>query len=104
MVDAEIFDSFPPASTQLGPRLLAAFGEDRDRLSSAQEMQNYAGLSPVTERSGKKSWVHWRWHCSTFIRQSFIEWADKSRKYFYWAGLYYEQQRQNGKPNQLAIR
>ena len=32
---------------------MAAIGEDRSRFNSAQEIQNYAGLSPVTERSGQ---------------------------------------------------
>jgi hypothetical protein len=39
---------------------------------------HYAGLSPVTERSGQKDWVHWRWQCAKFVRQSIIEWAAKS--------------------------
>jgi hypothetical protein len=29
----------------------------------------------VTERSGKKSWVHWRRQCPNFLRQTFVEWA-----------------------------
>ncbi|WP_026861001.1 transposase, partial [Pseudidiomarina sediminum] len=62
------------------------------------------GLSPVTERSGKKSWVHWRWQCSKFVRQSFVEWAAKSVHQSYWAGLYYQQQRDKGKSHQSAVR
>ena len=43
----------------LAPRLLTAFGEQRERYHSAAEAQKYAGIAPVTERSGKKQWVHW---------------------------------------------
>jgi hypothetical protein len=78
MKDAPIFTSLPGTGPCLAPRLLAALGEDKSRFNSAQEIQNYAGLSPVTERSGQKKWVHWRWQCAEFVRQSFIEWAAKS--------------------------
>ena len=40
----------------MSARLLSAFGEQRDRFTSAQQLQQYAGIAPVTERSGKKSW------------------------------------------------
>lgn len=33
----------------------AALGDNRDRFNSAEEIQNYAGIAPVTERSGQKS-------------------------------------------------
>ena len=104
MPDAELFKSLPGTGPCLAPRLLAALGDDRARFASAQEIQNYAGLSPVTERSGQKCWVHWRWQCSKFIRQSFIEWSAKSVGVSYWAGLYYNQQRAKGKSHQSAVR
>jgi hypothetical protein len=104
MPDAEIFTSLPGTGPCLAPRLLAALGEDRNRFTNAQQIQNYAGLSPVTERSGQKSWIHWRWQCSRFIRQSFIEWSAKSVHQSYWAGLYYAQQKAKGKSHQMAVR
>lgn len=104
MPDAELFKSLPSTGPCLAPRLLAALGDDRSRFTSAQEIQKYAGLSPVTERSGQKCWVHWRWQCSKFIRQSFIEWSAKSVGVSYWAGLYYNQQRAKGKSHQSAVR
>ena len=55
MPDAEVFNSLPGTGKCLVPRLLAAIGEDRNRFNNAQALQNYAGLSPVTERSGQKS-------------------------------------------------
>ena len=59
---------------------------------------------PVTERSGKKHWVHWRWQCSTFLRQTFVEWAAKTINKSFWAGAYYRQQRDKGCRHQAAIR
>jgi hypothetical protein len=37
-----------------------------------------------------------RWQCSTFLRQTFIEWAAQTINKSYWAGLYYHQQRTKG--------
>ena len=49
-----IFDSLPGAWKQFSPRLLVAFGSNRDRYNDASDLQKYAGIAPVIERSGKK--------------------------------------------------
>jgi len=76
--------------------MLAALGDNRDRFNSAEEIQNYTGIAPVTERSGQKSWVHWRWQCAKFVRQTFVKWAAKTVNSSYWAGLYYQDHRKKG--------
>src|SRR5215510_9316659 len=58
--DFPLCDALPGAGAVFAPRLLVAFGEQRERYTSAEELQKYADSAPVTERSGKKSWVHWR--------------------------------------------
>jgi transposase len=58
--DAILFSSLPGAGPHLAPRLLVAFGEDRERYQSAQEVLRYAGIAPVKEKSGKKEWIHWQ--------------------------------------------
>jgi hypothetical protein len=68
-----LFASFPSAGPVFAPRLLAAMGDQRSRYSSAAQLQQYAGIAPVTERSGHKSWVHWRWQCPKLLRQTFVE-------------------------------
>jgi transposase len=75
--DFDLFDSLPGAGPHLTPRLLAALGEQCDRFRGADELQKYSGIAPATERSGKKCWVHWRWQCPTFLRQTFVEWAGR---------------------------
>ncbi len=102
--DKAIFDSFPGAGPQLAPRLLVAMGENRERYGCAAEIQKYAGIAPVTERSGKKSWVHWRYSCTKFLRQTFVEWAGQSIRYSFWAKAYYRQQQSKGKPHNTIIR
>jgi transposase len=102
--DSFIFDSLPGAGPALAPRLLAAFGSQRGRYGSAQEVQAYSGIAPVIERSGKKKWVHFRWAAPKFLRQSFHEWAGRSITQSSWARAYYEQQRQRGKGHHAAVR
>ncbi len=102
--DAFIFRSFPGAGEQLSPRLLVGFGTDRQRYQEAVEVSNHSGVSPVTERSGKRKWVHWRWHCPKFIRQSFVEYAAKSIGQCEWAALYYQSQRNKKKDHNAALR
>jgi len=102
--DRFIFDSLPGAGPQLAPRLLTAFGSNRERYSSAEDLQKYSGVAPVIEQSGKKKWTHWRYSCSTFLRQTFVEWAGLSIRYSFWAKAYYEQQIGKGKSHNVAVR
>ncbi len=102
--DYGLFSTLPGAGPSLAPRLLVAFGEQRDRFANAAELQKYAGIAPVTKRSGQSTWIHWRWQCPTFLRQTFVEWAAQTINKSYWAGLYYYQQRAKGCSYQAAVR
>lgn len=102
--DAELFSSLPGAGPALAPRLLAAFGADRSRFCSATEVQEYTGIAPVTERSGNSSWVHWRWAASSFVRQTFHEFAGRSILQSAWARAHYDVQRERGKHHHAAVR
>ncbi len=102
--DRFIFDSFPGAGAQLSPRILVAFGSNRERYLEATELQKYSGVAPVVEQSGQKKWGHWRYSCPTFLRQTFVEWAGISIRYSFWAKAYYEQQISKGKPHNTIIR
>jgi transposase len=102
--DFPLFQALPGAGPVFAPRLLVAFGEQRARYASAADLQKYAGIAPVTERSGKKSWVHWRLQCPKFLRQTFVEWAAESIRHSFWAQVYYQQQRDKGKAHQAAVR
>jgi transposase len=99
-----LFSPLPGAGSTNGPRLLAAMGEDRDRFDDAAQLQRCSGLAPVTERSGDKTWVHWRWKCPKFLRQTFVEWAGQTINKSAWAGAYYRQQRARGVSHQAAVR
>jgi transposase len=61
--DKEVFGSLPGADPVLAPRLLAAFGADRERYQTAEEIQCFSGIAPVIERSGKTKFVDRRLAC-----------------------------------------
>jgi transposase len=102
--DAIIFDSLPGARPKLASRLMAAMGSNLDRYENAAEIQKYVGVAPVIERSGQKSWTHWRYSCPKFLRQTIVEWAGRSIKYSFWAKAYYNQQIEKGKSHNTVIR
>jgi hypothetical protein len=102
--DAGIFSSLPGAGPTLAPRLLAAMGSDRSRFRSSLEVAGYSGIAPVTERSGKSKWVHRRFACSKFVKQSFHEFAAQSIFFCAWARCYYDKKKAEGKLHHSAIR
>lgn len=103
--DQAIFASLPGAGAALAPRLLAACGSRRERFPDAASLQRASGIAPVTERSGKgQHWVHMRWSCPKFVRQSFHEFAGCSIRYCDWARCCYEHLRARGKGHHTAIR
>lgn len=102
--DSTLFGSFPGAGPALAPRLLAAFGSDRSRFECAAEIQQLSGIAPVTEKSGKGIWIHWRLACCKFLRQTFQEFAGRSILQSDWARAYYDQQRGRGNSHHAALR
>jgi Transposase IS116/IS110/IS902 family len=98
------FDALPGAGGVLAPRLLVAFGEHRERCTSAADLQNDAGLAPGTERSGTKSWGPWRLPGPTLLRQTFVAGAAESTRQACGAQVASQQQRDKGQAHQAAVR
>lgn len=102
--DGPVFQSFPGAGAVLAPRLLAAFGSDRSRMTSAQQMQCFSGIAPVKVESGKQRRIHRRWACNKFLRQTFHEFAFQSIRFSAWAHAYYDLMLARGKKRPAALR
>ncbi|MFF0216720.1 IS110 family RNA-guided transposase [Streptomyces vinaceus] len=73
--DAEIILSFPGLGTQLGARVLAEIGDDRKRFADARGLKAYAGASPITRASGKKSSITRRWVKNDRLNAAGYLWA-----------------------------
>jgi transposase len=102
--DFHLCADLPGAGPVFASRLLAAFGEQRDRFADAAAFQKYAGIAPVTKRSGNKHWVHWRWACPKFLRQTFVEWVASSIPHSFWARAFYESHKAKGASHNATIR
>lgn len=102
--DYHLFKSLPGSGTVYSSRLLAAFGSNREKFATADELACLAAIAPVIERSGKSCWVRWRYFCPKFLRQTFHEYAGESILHSFWAKAYYESQRARGKSHAAAVR
>jgi transposase len=102
--DYAIFASFPGAGAAMAPRLLAAFGSQRERYRSASQLQTFSGIAPVIESSGKQHRTHFRWRCPKFLRQTFHEYAAVSIQFCGWAKEFYNLQKAKGKAHHAAVR
>jgi transposase len=102
--DEPIFRSLPGAGDALVPRLIAAFGSDRDRFDSAEQLQCYSGIAPVSRESGKLRLVVSRMACPKFLKQTFHEFADHARKWSSWSRACYQQKRAAGCKHHAAVR
>jgi transposase len=102
--DREIFAALPGAGPVLAPRLLASMGSERGRYGRAASLSCFSGIAPVTKQSGNKRYVHRRYLCPKFCKQSFHEYAKESILHSRWAAAYYGQQRTKGCNHHTAVR
>jgi len=102
--DTKLFQTIRGAGDALIPRLIAAFGSQRDRYKNADEVAVVAGVAPVKRQSGKSCQVVRRRAASKFLLQTFHEFADSARRWCTWSRAYYKMQRQRGMRHHAALR
>ena len=102
--DEPLFRALPGAGDVLVPRLIVAFGADRERFRSAEEIQSYSGIAPITKRSGQSCRVLQRLACPKFLKQTFHEFADQARRWSTWSRAYYDYKRSQGMKHHAAVR
>jgi len=102
--DAEIILSQPGLGPVLGARVLAEFGDDHDRYTSAKARKNYAGTSPITRASGKKKVVAARFVHNDRLVDALMTQAFASLKNSPGARAYYDRQRARGSEYNTALR
>jgi transposase len=101
-----VFASLPGAGEIIGPGLLAHFGDDLKRFPDPASVQTLAGTAPVTEKSGKSKYIHFRWACDKEWRYICQEWANVlvNRTQAPIAVAYYQQIRPRCHSEQHALR
>jgi hypothetical protein len=61
-------------------------------------------MAPVTARSGQTAWGHGRLPGPTCLRHTLVAWAAASTRHALWAQVSSQQQRDQGKAHQAAVR
>ena len=102
--DAHLFTSLRGAGKALAPRLLCAFGSQRDRWEDADSLASFSGIAPVTKKSGKLCHVHRRYACPKYLRQTFHEFANSARMFCPWSKARYRMLRDRGMKHHAALR
>ena len=102
--DAEIYLSQPGLGVVLGARVLAEFGDDKDRYADARARKNYAGTSPITRQSGKRKTVLARYVHNDRLVDALGLQAFAALRASPGARAYYDQLRARGTGHRAALR
>jgi transposase len=94
--DAEVIVSFPGLGVQLGARVLAEVGDDRERFADARGLKAYAGSAPVTRASGKKHHVGRRVVKNDRLNHAGYLWAFSALRSSPGADAHYRRRREQG--------
>jgi hypothetical protein len=102
--DADIVTSQPGLGPILGARVLAEFGDDRDRYADAKARKNYAGTSPITRASGTRRVVLARYARNRHLADATHQWAFCALTASSGARVYYDTLRARGIGHHAALR
>ena len=102
--DGPIFTSLPRSGQINAAQVLAEWGDVREAYEHPDAVAALAGVTPVTNQSGKHKSVHFRWACNKRFRVAFTTFADNSRHASPWAANIYQQARASGKDHPHAVR
>lgn len=101
---AEIVLSLPGLGPILGARVLAEFGDDPDRYTTAKARKNYAGTSPITRASGKKKVALARFVHNDRLVDALMTQAFSALTRSPGARAYYDKHRARGSSHNSALR
>jgi len=102
--DAEIYTSLPGLGVVLGARVLSEFGDDPYRYQDAKARKNYAGTSPITRASGRRTVVLARYARNRRLGDAIHQWAFCALTSSPGARAYYDTLRGRGIGHHAALR
>jgi transposase len=102
--DGAIFTSLPRSGQVNAAQVLAEWGDARQAYEHPDSVAALAGVTPVTNQSGKHRGVHFRWACNKRFRVAITTFADNSRHASPWAANIYNDARASGKDHPHATR
>lgn len=86
------------------PALWAELGDAPGRWTTVAHLQGHAGVVPVTEQSGQRCTIKFRFACNHQLRAAVHQFAWHSLRHSAWARAYYDRCRQRGHPHHQALR
>ena len=102
--DGAIFTSLPRSGQINAAQVLAEWGDCREAYAAPDSVAALAGVTPVTNQSGKHRAVHFRWACNKRFRAAITTFAGNSRHASPWAAKIYDDARASGKDHPHATR
>jgi transposase len=102
--DGAIFTSLPRSGQVNAAQVLAEWGDARPAYEHPDSVAALAGVTPVTNQSGKHRGVHFRWASNKRFRTAITTFADNSRHASPWAAKTYNDARASGKDHPHAVR
>lgn len=102
--DSDVYLSLPGVGVVLGARALSEFGDDPNRYADAKSRKNYAGTSPITRASGKRSVALARFVRNTRLADALDQWAFCSLRSSPGANAFYAARRAAGDSHHKALR
>ncbi|WP_131764122.1 IS110 family transposase [Actinomadura fibrosa] len=102
--DHKVITSFPGLSDQLGARVLAEIGDDRDRFADARALKAYAGSAPVTRASGRSISITHRTIKNDRLAGAGFVWAFAASTNHEPARAHYQRRRNQGDRHSAALR
>lgn len=102
--DADLITSQPGLGVVLGARVLAEFGDDKDRYADAKSRRNYAGTSPITKTSGKQRVVLARYARNKRLADALHQQAFAALTASPGARAFYDHHRARGATHHQALR
>ena len=101
---AEVYRSQPGLGQILGARVLGEFGDAAGRFADAKARKNYAGTSPITRASGRKTVVLARYARNRRLGDAVHQWAFCALNASVGARAYYDSLRARGIGHHAALR
>jgi transposase len=102
--DGKVFTSLPRSGQINAAQMLAEWGDVRQAYDGPDSVAALAGVTPVTNQSGKHRAVHFRWACNKRLRVAITTFADNSRHASPWAARVYAEARARGHDHPHAVR
>jgi transposase len=102
--DSEIFLALKGVGTNLAVRIMVEFGDDRSYYPHANAIQCEAGTAPVTRKSGKKRFAHFRRACKKSFRNTMQQFALQMVKHEPWSKDMFQKHKNRGRSTSESLR